>query len=69
MGCIIITKLFEGPYGRESVKNIENIFQQHISLHGLDVLVIGSESPWIEVMALIHGAKTVTSVDYKKSHL
>ena len=32
----------------------------------MDVLVIGSEGPWIEVIALIHGAKTVTTVDYGK---
>ena len=31
------------------------------------VLVIGSETPWIEVMALHHrGAKKVTTVDYHK---
>ena len=32
----------------------------------MNVLVIGSETPWIEVMALMHGAKSVTSVDYGK---
>ena len=33
---------------------------------GKNVLVIGSETPWIEVMALMYEAKTVTSVDYRK---
>ena len=61
-----INKCFKGPYGRKSVEDIESIFQQHISLQGLNVLVIGSEGPWIEVLALIHGAETVTSVDYGK---
>ena len=32
----------------------------------MNVLVIGSETPWIEVMALMYGAKSVTSVDYAK---
>ena len=29
-------------------------------------LVIGSETPWIEVMALRNGARHVTTVDYVK---
>ena len=48
------------------IGKFENIFQKHISLKDLDVLVIGSEMPWIEVMTLIHGAKTVTTVEYGK---
>ena len=28
--------------------------------------MIGSETPWIEVMTLMYEAKTLTSVDYRK---
>ena len=45
---------------------METFFKDHIKLVDKNVLVIGSETPWIEVMALMYEAKTVTSVDYRK---
>ena len=55
-----------GPYGYSSVETLDTFFKEHIKLAGKNVLVIGSETPWIEVMALMYEAKTVTSVDYRK---
>ena len=57
---------FPGPYGRPSVEMMEIFFKEHVKLEDKNVLVIGSETPWIEVMALMYEAKTVTSVDYRK---
>ena len=33
-----------------------------------DVLIIGSQNPWIEIIALVNGAKSVTTVEYQKIH-
>ena len=57
---------FPGPYGRPSVEMMEIFFKEHVKLEDKNVLVIGSETPWIEVMVLMYEAKTVTSVDYRK---
>ena len=66
MSQICIGDLFPGPYGRPSVETMEIFFKEHVELEDKNVLVIGSETPWIEVMALMYEAKTVTSVDYRK---
>ena len=57
---------FIGPYGYSSVETLDTFFKEHIELAGKNVIVIGSETPWIEIMALMYDAKTVTSVDYRK---
>ena len=45
-------------------------FRQHIDEHlpvdGKHVLVIGSQSPWIETILLNKGAKNITTFDYVK---
>ncbi|CAH6418825.1 Hypothetical protein POVN_LOCUS548 [uncultured virus] len=35
-------------------------------VHGRDVLVVGSVSPWYEAMAISYGAKSCTVVEYRK---
>ena len=41
--------------------------KKYLDIKDKHILVIGSETPWIEVMALHHfGAKHVTTVDYYK---
>ena len=53
-----------GPYGRKVYYEIEKSFKTHANVSGKHVLVIGSETPWIELLALRNGATKVTSVDY-----
>ena len=43
---------------------IDQSFKTHANVTGKHILVIGSTTPWIEVLALRNGAKKVTSVDY-----
>ena len=38
--------------------------KDRLDIKNKTVLVIGSETPWIEVICLKHGAKQVTTVDY-----
>ena len=39
--------------------------KQYIEVRNKKILIIGSEAPWIEIIALNNGAKKVTSVDYR----
>lgn len=53
----------EGNYGRgETNWVIEGLAQ--MSLNGTDVLVIGSENPWVEACVLAAGALRVTTLEY-----
>lgn len=55
-----------GPYGKSTVDSIGEYFEVHMNLKDKHVLIVGSQSPWIELIALDKGAKKVTSVDYVK---
>ena len=55
---------FLGPYGRKTVEDIDEFMKRYVQVQDKNVLIIGSESPWIELIALNNGAKKVTSVDY-----
>ena len=57
-----------GPYGIKTVNEITTYLRDHVKVAGKNVLIIGSESPWIEIIALNNGASKVTSVDYNGSH-
>ena len=53
----------EGNYGRDETNwVIEGLAQ--MSLNGTDVLVIGSENPWVEACVLAAGALRVTTLEY-----
>ncbi|WKY08000.1 hypothetical protein Q1695_007471 [Nippostrongylus brasiliensis] len=39
---------------------------KHYPIHNKVGFVVGSESPWVEVYALLNGAKEVTTVEYQK---
>lgn len=53
----------EGPYGvSETNWVIEGLAK--MSLNGADVLVIGSENPWVEACVLAAGAYNVTTLEY-----
>ena len=57
-----------GGYGPKIVKNMSTIIQDHMIDQVKDghVLVIGSQSPWIEAMLLVLGAKKITTLEYSK---
>ena len=42
------------------------MLKDNVELKDKKVLIIGSETPWIEIITLINGAKEVTSVDYSE---
>ena len=55
---------FSGPYGIEYVRQINTYMKDHIDIKGKDVLIIGSQIPWIEMIALLNEAKSVTTMEY-----
>jgi hypothetical protein len=57
-----------GPYGKDAVDNIINYIKTQVDVKDKHVLVLGSQTPWIELILLEHGAKKVTAVDYIKIH-
>merc|ERR1711981_603790 len=62
----IRNETFKGPYGIKTVRAINDILKDNVELKDKKVLIIGSETPWIEIITLINGAKEVTSVDYSE---
>ena len=55
----------EGNYGRDETNwIIEGLAR--MALEGSDVLVIGSESPWVEACVLAAGARNITTLEYGK---
>ena len=50
---------FQAQYVR-----IKSFAKKHLNVTGKAVLIIGSITPWLELMMLKHGAKSVTSLDY-----
>lgn len=53
-----------GTYGPEETNKLRDFVLSKMSLYGRSVLVIGSEQPWVEVAALLAGAKHVTTLEY-----
>ena len=45
---------------------MDRFIRDYLDVEGKEVLVIGSESPWIEILALRNGAKHVTTLEYQK---
>ena len=60
------TDTFQGPYGKKYADMINDFMKNHIDLKDKQVIVIGSHTPWIEMMAVRNGAKKVLSVDYNE---
>ena len=56
-----------GPYGKQMVLDIDK-YLKDMKVEGKDVLVIGTQIPWIELIAVVNKAKTVTTVEYQKIH-
>ena len=57
---------FTGPYGKFEADKLDRLIRDHLDVKEKHVLVVGSQSPWIEVMALRNGAKKVTTLEYTK---
>lgn len=57
-------EIFRGPYGRQAAMQLDRFMKDHLDVQNKHVLVIGSQSPWIETMALLNGAKHVTTLEY-----
>ena len=55
-----------GNYGVDNVNRISKIIDDKMQLKDKHVLVIGSETPWLESMLLTKGAKMVSTLEYKK---
>ncbi len=56
----------KGSYGRKYEEEIKMVATNFMDLKGKHVLVIGSRSPWLEVILLISGAAKVTTLEYGK---
>ena len=56
-----IYELYAGPYGKQETDNLNRIMKDHLDVKEKHILIIGSESPWIETMALRLGASHVTT--------
>ena len=46
------------------VNRIKKLLDTYIPISGKHILVIGSTSPWIEVILLAQGAKHITTLEY-----
>ena len=57
---------FKGPYGKKYADMLDDFMKNHIDLKDQHVMIVGSHTPWLEVMALRNGAKKVLSVDYNE---
>jgi len=53
-----------GNYGVEETRYLKLGLDQMTKLKGGNVLVVGSESPWVEACVLASGAKHVTTLEY-----
>ena len=57
---------FGGSYGAAATNELRGALLEHGDLEGKRVLVVGSQHPWVEALALSAGAAHVTTVDYVK---
>ena len=64
IGEMIKNDTYKGPYGIEIVQQINMYMKDHIAVKGKDVLIIGSQIPWIEMIAILNDAKSVTTMEY-----
>jgi hypothetical protein len=60
--------ILSGSYGLESTNEIAEAIRRHMRewVEGGHVLVVGSESPWIEAILVEMGAANVTTIDYNE---
>ena len=51
-------------YGIDVMRRMQHLLQNYIHVHNKHILVIGSVSPWIEIILLSQDAKQITTLDY-----
>lgn len=56
--------LNKGTYSQRSTNALFKLAREDLNLTGASVLVIGSERPWVEVIAILAGAANVTTLEY-----
>ena len=57
----------EGAYGPEETEVLFDVIDRYKeAVKGKSVLVVGSETPWVESIILAIGAKHVTTLEYNK---
>lgn len=52
-----------GTYGKDATQQLMHALSQ-VNFSGIDVLVIGSENPWVEACLLSLGSDSVTTIEY-----
>ena len=58
-----------GNYGLDADLQVAKAMETfRTSVQGKHGLVIGSETPWVETIALIHGADKITTLEYSRIH-
>lgn len=54
----------KGTYGVDVANELRDLIKSKMDISGKSVLIIGSERPWLEVIALHAGALKVTTLEY-----
>jgi len=61
---LVKNDMLKGTYGNKAIiKELKELFQES-NMEGKKILVIGSETPWIEALCLHAGAAKVTTLEY-----
>ena len=53
-----------GNYGQHVVYRMQELLRKYILPRDKHILVVGSETPWIEVLLLYEGAGKITTLEY-----
>ena len=56
--------IFLGAYGKDVTQRIDSFIKNNVNVENKRILVIGSITPWLELIMLKQGAANVTMLDY-----
>ena len=60
-------KTVEGAYGPDQTEELFNVLNRYKeTIKNKNILVVGSETPWVESIMLAIGANHVTTLEYNK---
>ena len=66
--CIFLERkyitIFLGAYGKDVTQRIDLFIKDNLNVENKRILVIGSITPWLELIMLKQGAANVTMLDY-----
>jgi hypothetical protein len=54
-----------GGYGVNATRGLFNFIRSRTKIRDLNVLVVGSEKPWVEAICIAAGARSVTTLEYR----